>query len=518
MADFILGIDFGTGGAKACLIDTQGEVLGYAFEELQLIHKKSGWSEHDAASYWPMTCRLIMQTLEKAQADAQDIKGIAMSSALPSMVLVDDEHRPIHNAYNLMDKRAAAQVEWLKNEIGKERLFQLSGYRLDDHPLLVNVLWEKHNRPDTFNSIAKVLTIDGYIALKLTGTAAANYSAATFYGVAYNLRLRSFDENLIKELQLDFDILPELFNCHDIIGEVTPEAARECGLCAGIPVAAGQVDCNAAWLGAGAISVGDFQSNLGTVGNFGIIHQNMDYNFSDIGRLMINFPYTVDSEKTFVTVPTTLTGGQCIRWIRDQLGRSGIPVSDQDDKNGYDQLNALAEPIPPGSDGLISLPFFMGERTPIWDANARAVLFGLTLSHGTGHIVRSMMEGVAFALYDSFQLIQDAGLDITYPMVLNEGGAASRLWRRIIADVFNVPIVLAKNRVGAPFGDAILAGVATGLFKDFSMAQEWAEYIEPIEPDEKNHQLYMDYFQFYKNIYAHVKNDFVDLNGLRTKY
>jgi len=513
----LLGIDFGTGGAKVCLMDSGGKVLGYAFEELELIHRYPDWSEHRASEYWPVVCRLVRHILKSSPVQPDDIKGIAVSSALPSMVMVDEHNQPIANAYNLMDKRARDQVQWLKNEIGEDRIFRLSGYRLEDHPVLVNVLWEKQHRADSYSSIAKILTIDGYVALKLTGVATVHYSAAAFYGVAYNMRQREFDEVLLDELEIDADVLPTLFNCDDIIGEVTQEAASDCGLVPGIPVAAGQVDCNAAWLGAGAIKVGDFQSNLGTVGNFGIIHKNLDYMFSDIGRLMINFPYTVDSKHTFVTAPTTLTGGQCMRWIRDQLAQHELFLESNGGKSVYDQLNVIAAPIPPGSEGLITLPFFMGERTPLWDADARAVLFGLTLSHTKGHIVRSMMEGVAFALYDSFRLIQEADLKINYPMVLNEGGAVSRLWRQIISDVFNVPIVLVKNRVGAPYGDAILAGVATGLLPDYSVAKAWSKTIEPIEPNEVNHKIYQEYYQLFKTIYNHLKTDFRSLRELRDR-
>jgi xylulokinase len=159
----------------------------------------------------------------------------------------------------------------------------------------------------------------------------------------------------------------------------------------------------------------------------------------------------------------------------------------------------------------------MGERTPIWDVNARGVIFGLSLNHTKGHIVRAMMEAVAYAMYDSFRLIKGSGLEISYPLVLNEGGAKSVLWRQIITDVFNVPTVLVKRRTGAPFGDAILAGVATGVFGDFSVAKEWAEYIDLTEPSQENHEKYMQYFALYKQIYEHVKDDFKELAALRDK-
>lgn len=515
MSDYLMGIDYGTGGAKACVIDTEGNVLGFAFEEYPFIHERPGWSEHDPKLYWEIACRIIRGSIAQAHIQPSEIKGIAVSSALPSMVMVDREHNPIHNAYNLMDRRAKKEVQWLKENIGEERIFRVSANRLEDHPTIVNLLWEKNNRPESFKNIYKALTIDGFITLKLTGKATLNYSAAGFYGVAYNVIQQKFDEDLMQDIGIDMALMPDLFRCEDIIGEITPKAATETGLVSGIPVAAGQVDCNAGWLGGGAIEEGDIQSNLGTCGNFGVIHKNPGFIFSSVGFAMINFAYTVNSENTYITVPTTTTGGQSIRYLRDNFSQYELETERVLGIDSYDLLNLQAQKIPVGSEGLIILPFLMGERTPIWDVNARGVIFGLSLNHTKGHVVRAMMEAVAYALYDSYRLIRDSGLKIKYPLVLNEGGAKSNLWRQIITDVFNVPTVLVKRRTGAPFGDAILAGVATGIFDDFSVAKKWAEYMELMEPSQKNHSIYMEYFQLYKQIYEHVREDFKELGRLR---
>jgi xylulokinase len=515
MAGYLMGVDYGTGGAKVCVIDTEGNVLGFAFEEYPFIHEKPGWSEHDPVLYWEIAGRLIKESIAQARIDPRELDGIAVSSALPSMVMVDEDHNPIHNAYNLMDRRAKKEVRWLKENVGEDRIFRISANRLEDHPTIVNLLWERDNRPEAFRRIYKALTIDGFITLKLTGKPILNYSAAGFYGVAYNVLERRFDEELLREIGISPDLMPDLFRCEEIIGEVTGEAAFETGLAPGVPVAAGQVDCNAGWLGGGATEVGDIQSNLGTCGNFGIIHRNTDFIFSPVGLSMINFAYTVDSENTYITVPTTTTGGQSIRYLRDNFSQLELETERVLGIDSYDLLNLQAQKVPVGSEGIVILPFLMGERTPIWDVNARGVIFGLSLNHTKGHIVRAMMEAVAYAMYDSYRLIRDSGIEIRYPLVLNEGGAKSNLWRQIITDVFNVPTVLVKRRTGAPFGDAILAGVATGVFKDFSVAKQWAEYIDPMEPSLDDHERYMEYFELYKRIYEHVKGDFEELARLR---
>jgi xylulokinase len=510
---YLLGADFGTGGAKVALVDEAGEQLGYAFEEYPIHTDGPGWSEHDAPRYWEAFCRLTRKVLATSGAPAREISGIAVSSALPSVVFVDAQGSPLPRAYNLMDRRATDEVDWLREHVGAERIFRVTANRLEDHPALVNLMWERDHRPDRFRTIARVLTIDGYVSFRLTGRATAHHSAAAFFG-AYDILRRRFDTDLVEAMGLDPGLLPDLCECRDIIGEVTPDAAADSGLAPGIPVAGGQVDCNAGWLQGGAIEPGDIQMNLGTAGNFGIIHRDREFLFSPSGASSINFPYTVPD--TWITVPTTTTGGGTLRYLRDQFSPTEVQVERLAGVDAYDLLNLQAERVPLGCDGLLFLPYLMGERTPIWDVNARGVLFGLSLNHTKGHVVRAAMEGVAFALYHSFETLGAAGLRVTYPLVLNEGGARSTLWRRIITDVFDVGTVLLERRTGAPFGDAILAGVATGVFPGFDVARQWARTIEPMVPDPAAHARYMEHFALFKQVYLDLKSDFVALARLRS--
>ena len=511
MGNYFMGMDYGTGGCKVCIIDENADVLAYAYRQYEIITNQEDYSEHNVQDYWPATCSMIKECVKKAGVKPEEIRGIGTSSALPSLVMVDKDREPVHNAYNLMDRRANKQEQWLKEEIGTDKIFELTGNRIEDHPILVNLLWEKENRPEDYKRIYKALTIDGYIRMKLTGKMTAHHSAGTFYGVAYDLMENKFDEEMMDRLGISRDILPDFYRCEDVIGEVTEEAAKEAGLVPGIEVAGGQVDCNAGWIGAGAIDVGDVQMNLGTCGNIGIVRNTKD-KFKD----MFNFQYTTDCLNTYITVTTTQTGGQSLRYLKENF--SQVETAMEGLIKGYDAfdyLNMEAEQIPPGSEGLVVLPYLMGERTPIWDNDARGVVFGLSLYHTKAHLVRAMMEGVAYALYDSFVILKESGIKINYPLVMNEGGAKSKLWRRIITDVLNVPTVFVKNRVGAPYGDALLAAVATGYFKDFGIAKEKAEYVDPMEPIAENHEIYMKYFEVYKDLYRHVKDDYKKLRELR---
>ncbi len=509
MNTYFFGLDFGTGGAKGCIIDLDGKVLSYAFSEYPIINLKPSWSEHDPGLYWKIACQIINECMEKAKIKSQEIKGVAISSALPCMVMVDREGKPINNAYNLMDRRATEEVKMVKDLIGEEKMFKITGNRLDDHPSTVNLLWEKNNRPDDYKKIYKALTIDGYIVYKLTGKYTMVHQNATFMG-AYNLIEKHFDQKILKEIGLDPGLFPELFFSKDLAGEINAKASVETGLATGTPVAAGQCDFNASCIASGIINEGDIQSNLGTCGNFGIIHKDTNFMYE-----MIAMVFTVGEEDTYITIPTTTTGGMSLRFIRDKFSQLEMAVERSFGIDAYDILNKQAENITPGSEGLIVLPFLTGERTPIWDSHARGVVFGLSLNHNKGHWIRATMEGVAYAMYDSFRLIKESGRKINLPIVMHEGGAKSNLWRQIITDVFNIPTVLTKQRTGAPFGDAYLAGVVTGYFKDFSKCKELAKYINRMEPDEKNNKLYMEYFNLYKDIYKNLKDDYRELSRIR---
>lgn len=511
MGDYFLGLDYGTGGAKGCIIDTDGQVLSYAFKEYPIINLKEGWSEHNPKLYWDITKYIIKQCVGKAGIQPKSIKAIAASSALPCMVMIDNNGYPIKNAYNLMDRRAVSEVKKIKEDIGEEHYFEITKNRLDDHPTIVNLLWEKNNRPNVFKKIKKALTIEGYINYKLTKKLSLVHQNSTYMG-AYDLVKKDFNNGLLKTIGLEREIFPDLYFSHDIIGYVEAKVAGETGLVPGIPVVAGQSDFVASCIASGVIEVGDIQSNLGSCGNFGIIHRDKKFMFEMIAQI-----FTVREKDTYITIPTTTTGGMSLRFIRDKFSYLETSVENVFGIDSYSLLDMQAEKVGPGSEGLIVLPYLTGERTPIWDSNARGCVFGLSLNHSKAHWIRATMEGVAYAMYDSFKMIKESKRKINVPIVLHEGGAKSNLWRRIITDVFNTPTVLTKERAGAPLGDAYLAGKATGYFKDYLKCKEIARYISRMEPIKKNNKRYMKYFKLYKNVYQDLKNDYVSLAELRKK-
>lgn len=514
MAGYFLGIDYGTGGGKTCIIDENANVLAYSFQEYPIFVDHPTWSEHDAENYWTLARKTIGECLKKSGINPKDIKAIAISSAQPCLVMVDKDFNPINRAYNLMDRRAVNEVEWLAENIGTEKIFKMTGNRIEDYPTMVNIMWEKNHRPDDYKRIWKTLTIDGFVRLRMTGVAAMSYSHGGFWGVAYDMHKRAFDKEMMERIGIDVELMPDLYPCEKIVGVVTDKAAEELGLVPGIPVCAGQVDCNAGFVGGGAISPGDVQINLGTCGVMGVVNNSME--FVD---LVCNDAYTTNSCRDYISIAVVLTGGQVLRYLRDQFCQmEGAVAKLTDQMDVYDLMNREAEKIPAGSEGLIVLPYLAGERTVLWDVYARGTVFGLSTHHTKGHLIRAFMEGVAYALYDNYRLMLEKGIKANAPIILNEGGAKSKLWRRIITDVFNVPTAFVENRVGAPYGDAILAGVSCGVFSDFQIAKDKVHYIDYMEPNLDNHKRYMEYFNIYHRLYKHLKDDYKDLYKVAKQY
>lgn len=501
----LVGLDFGTGGAKSCIMGTDGQVLAYAYQEYQLIHEQPGWSEHDATQYWPIASALIRQVLDKSGIHRGDVSGIAVSCALPSLVVIGAEGQVLCPAINLLDRRAREEVQLAERLVGSDRMQSLSGNRVEDHPSIVNLMWMQRYRTHLFRRIRAALTIDGYIAFRLSGAVTVNRSAGAFYGVAYDICDGAFDHSILDMVEIPVGLLPQVVDCRAIIGSVTREAANETGLQEGTPVVGGQVDCNAGWIAAGAVEPGDIQLNLGTCGVLGVVHSRPDFISSESGKQMVNIPYTTDPQSTYSAVATTMTGGQALRYLRETFGYVEQQVGAMLGLSPYDLLTLQARDVPPGSDGLIVLPYLMGERTPIWDSSARGVIFGLSLHHTRGHIFRAFMEGVAYALNHSLSVLLMGGLDISWPLVLNEGGARSEVWRRIVTDVLGVPTVVPTSPLGAPVGDAILAGVAVGELEGFSVAKKWVRYGSTLEPDPWAHERYLQFYDIYRGIYDDTK-------------
>ena len=511
MGTFLVGCDVGTGGTKAVVMDVDGTVLGTHFIEYPLITTKTSAdkypgakAEHKPEWYWNAVADTIKISIERSKVDAKEIKGVSISALSPACILVDKQLRPLQNGHIWMDRRATAQCDWLKENIGSDRVFELSANPIDPYYATAKLMWERDNRPDLYKKAYKLQTAADYPCMKLTGKAVTDYSNASLIGIAFDIVNRKWDTNLLEEIGLDPDKFPEPYPCDEIIGEVTTEAAKRTGLAAGTPVVAGTTDCNAAWVAGGAVDSGATQLVMGTAGVLGVVHEEPKFT-----RDMITIIHTADSRKKYTTLAALVSCGALIRYFRDNFGQLEMAAESMTGKDAYVMLNEEAKDVPPGSNGLIVLPYFMGERTPIWDTHARGVIMGLSLDHTRGHLVRALMEGAGYALLHNFELMRESGVKMNLPIVLSEGGANSPMWRQIIADILNTECAFATSSNGAPVGNAVCAGVGVGIYKNYDIVKDWIELGAHSKPNPKTNALYRKLYGIYLDLYPAVKNFYV---------
>ncbi len=503
MADYLVGCDVGTSGTKAVVMDDQGRVLGSHYIEYPLLTPRPGWAEHDPEWYWNAVADTIGESIRQSAVDPKEIRGVSVSALSPACILVDRSLRPLQNGHIWMDRRGTAQTAWVKEHIGEDRVFAVSGNPTDPYYATIKLMWERDNRPDLYRQAYKLQTAADYPVMKLTGQAVTDYSNASLIGIAFDIVARKWDTALLDELGLDPDKFPDPRPCDEVIGQVTAEAAQRTGLARGTPVVAGTVDCNAAWVAGGAVDPGRASLVMGTAGVLGIVHDEPRFT-----KNMITIVHTARSRTSYTTLAAIVCCGALTRYFRDTFGQYEKQFASAMGLDAYEVLGLEAAAVPPGSDGLIVLPYFMGERTPIWDPLARGVLFGLSLAHTRGHYLRAMMEGAAYALLHNFELIRESGIRIDLPLVLGEGGARSPLWRQIIADVLNVPVVYDPSSKGAPVGNAVAAGVGTGVFPNYDVVKAWSRPGDPMLPDPGRHARYMEYYAIFRRLYDKVQGEY----------
>jgi ribulokinase len=505
MPDYLVGSDVGTGGTKSVVIDTEGNTLGQHFIEYPLITNNLGYAEHDPEWYWDAVSKTISKAISDSKINPKNIKGVSVSALSPACILVDKDLNPLQLAHIWMDRRSTVQCQWLKDNIGEDRVFKLSANPIDPYYAVTKLMWERDNRPDLYKRTYKMQTAADYPAMKLTGVAVTDYSNASLCGIAFDVRKKVWDEELLKEINIDKAKLPDPYPCEQVIGYVTEEASVKTLIPKGTPVVAGTVDCNAAWVAGGAVEDGDSSVVMGTAGVLGIVHIKDSFT-----KNMITIIHTANSKTTYTTLSAQLCGG-IYRYYRDNLAVAEVTAAKELGLDPFKIMDIKAEKINPGSDGLLLLPYFQGERTPIWDPYVRGLIFGLSFNHTRGHLIRAIMEGTGYAFRNNFNIIKESGIKINLPIVMSEGGARSRLWRQIVCDMLEIPGVYMKNSSGAPFGNAILAGVGVGVFKDFSIAKKWIEIGDRIDFNPENTEIYKKYYPLFMKLYERNKDLFQEL-------
>lgn len=498
--DYLLGVDIGTLGSKGILIDAEGKVLAEHYAEHDVNVIRPGWVEQDPETcYWGDFKKIVKNLFRTSGVDPKNLAGIGVSGLTPDAAPVDKSAKPVRPCIIYMDRRAHEECEWTRENIGFEKAFKISGNTLDPYFAGYKILWYRRNEPDNYARTWKILNADKFVILKLTGESVIDYGVATITAPLFDYQKKKWSEEICQAMEIDIEKLPTPYYCHEVVGEVTSQAENETGIPKGTPVIAGGPDAMFSLLSVGGTKDGESCFSYGTTGCWVIVQDEPRFD-----PRLINTYYAVPDK--YVSAGGMIAVGALVRWFRDQFGHVEKSVSAPLGISAYKVLDLEAEKVPAGCDGLVVLPYFMGERTPIWDTEAKGVILGLTLYHTRAHVYRALLESAGYGLRHHMEITKAIGINVK-EIIAVDGGAKSRLWRQIVTDITGFPQSYAPDVLGAPFGDAFLAGVGVGMFKDFESIKKFVEIKDETKPNRKSYEVYSKLYNAYRNLYEHTKND-----------
>ncbi len=497
-----IGIDVGTTGVKALLVDEKGTILSRATEEYPLSTPQPLWAEQDPEDWWRATTAAVRALTGGSDTESSDILGIGLSGQMHGAVLLDRTGKVLRPCILWCDQRTAKQCETITGRIGKERLVELTCNPALTGFTAPKILWVQENEPAVFEKTAKILLPKDYIRYRLTGTFASEVSDASGT-LLFDVRQRTWSKEVLQALDIDSGLLPDVFESPVPSAEISKTAARETGLSPGTPVVGGGGDQAAGAVGNGIVRSGVISSTLGTSG---VVFASTDEVKMDPDLRAHTFCHAVPGKWHIMGV--MLSAGGSFRWLRDTICLDEATKAREAGKDPYELITRLAGSAPAGSEGLLFLPYLTGERTPHADPDARGVLFGLTLRHTRAHVIRAVMEGIAYGLRDSLEILR--ALDIPIEEVrASGGGARSRLWRQIQADVNGAKMTTINVDEGPAFGAALLAGVGAKSFDSVEDAcDRTIQRASETEPQAANVPLYDRYYRLYRALYPSLKGHF----------
>jgi len=508
---YLLGVDIGTLGTKAVIVSPEGDHLGSAIAEYGVEHPRPSWAEQWPQVWEEATYRAIAESVRVAPIAACDVAAIGISGLYGgSGIPVDEAFVPLRPCLIWMDRRATAEVDWIRNHVDLETLFSITGNHVDTYFGYPKILWIKNNEPRIWSRVHKFVPPSAYVEYCLTGRLAVDYSSAGNLGGLFDIRRLRWSDEMGEALGIPLEMMPEtLVASTDVVGELTSTAAERCGLCAGTPVVAGGIDAPMATLSAGAVESGDNVAMMGTSTCWGVIHEGDTFSKS-----LVSMPHVVNCTREIYTWAGSATSGGLVRWFRDQFGQSEIKEAEGGGRDPYELLDRRAARVPAGSDGLVVLPYFMGERAPLWDPKARGTILGLTLYHTKDHLFRALLEAAAYGLRHSIEVGEAIGFRLQDETRLVGGVAKSALWTEILADVTGRRMVVPAEGVGAPLGDALIAGIGVGLLNDYRVIGEWTRSSRTVRPNGAAKAVYDEYYRLYRAFYEDTAKHTHELSAI----
>jgi len=491
----LAGIDLGTSSLKVVLLDDAGSVVATAASDYPILRGAPGEAEQDPEMWWLALCAALPRALAACGSRGSELRAIGVSGQMHGIVALDETMRPLRPAIIWADQRGAQEVAEIEQRIDQAALLAHTGSRASVGFSAPKILWLRRNEPDIFARCRWLLLPKDYLRLRLTGELATEPSDASAT-LLFDIHQRDWSDTLLKQLDLPRTVLPPIQPSLAQVGVVLPQAAAELGIPAGIPVIAGAGDTPAQALGYGVF---DQKVVLATISSGGQLFATIEQPRTDPqGR--IHTLCHVMPDRWYV-LGALQAAGLALRWFRDTFARDLGAES-------YISLLSEAATAPAGANGLIFLPYLLGERTPHMDHTARAVFFGLTLQHDRAAATRAVLEGVAFAFRDALNVFREVGLQCD-EVRMGGGGSRSHLWRGIFADVLGVPVVLNDAEQGAALGAALLAGLGIGHFANVAEATKLAvRVIDRHEPDAEHVARYDEAYLMYRALYTSLREQF----------
>ncbi|MCB9138118.1 MAG: FGGY-family carbohydrate kinase [Caldilineaceae bacterium] len=500
--ELLLGIDIGTTSVKATLVTLAGAVCAEAAQEYPTAFPRPNWAEQDPEDWWRATCAVLQQVCAAA-GDPARVAALSVSCQGPSLLPMDAAGRPLSSAQIWMDRRSTRECESLRGTVGDALFAGINGGRIDPYYMAPKLYWLRKHEPDVYARAYTFLQANGYIVHKLCRVFTLDRSIAPLT-LLYDARTEEWSDVLIEACGADRTKLPPLYDSGEIVGRVTPEAAAVTGLATGTPVLAGLCDGPAAALEAGLLEAGDAAE---MTGQSTVLLICSDRPYLDDRLIPLGHPLP----DRHVTAGAQVASGGALRWFRDELGEPERRQAEATGDDAYALLSLLAQSSPPGANSLLFLPYLYGERSPIWDSDARGVFFGLSLSTHKADMVRAVMEGAAYGLRHNVEAAEEAGFPLR-ELVTVGGGAKSLLWNQIKADVLQRPVRVPDVTGGAVIGDAMLAAASVGLYPTLTDAVTGMMGPSRVfQPRPELAQRYDALYTLYVSLYPRLREAFREL-------
>jgi xylulokinase len=507
MASYILAHDLGTTGDKATLFSGEGRLLCSTFEAYPTYYPRSGWAEQDPGDYWRSFCSSTAALIDAARVEPTDIAVVTFSGQMMAALPVDAEGGHLHNSIIWADLRSTEEADELAGRIGADRVYQVTGHRLSASYSAAKIMWLRRHEPEVYKRASKFIHAKDYVVTRLTGRIHTDFSDASGMNLL-DLDSLQWSGEILSATEIDPGKLPEPVESTERVGKVTAAAAEASGLAEGTPVVIGGGDGPCATAGAGVVRLGEAYIYVGSSTWMGLAS---DRPLIDPQQRTATFAHF--KKKLYMPAGTMQAGGGSYKWLKDVLGDSEALAAEQAGVDPYELLSLKAEQAPAGSEDLLFLPYLMGERSPLWDPHARGCFVGLSMLHQKKHLIRAVLEGVAFNMRQILEAFTEQGVAAETVRMIG-GGAKSRLWRAIFADVLERPIQrLNFIEEATSVGAAIAGGVGIGLIPSLEDAGRFVRVVEETRPNEHNYESYRRLYRIFRDSYPSLRQVFADLAG-----